>query len=62
MALDLEDPPIALHLVHQIELSELLSIVIARTTIAFRNAVECFFDMFAAARPSEFLALLTNHT
>jgi hypothetical protein len=62
MALDLEDPPIALHLAHQIELSESLSFVIARTTIAFRNAMERFFDMFAAARPSKFLTLLANHT
>jgi hypothetical protein len=47
--LDLEDQPTALHLGRRIELSELLSFIIARTTITFRNAVECFFDMFAAA-------------
>jgi hypothetical protein len=59
--LDLEDQQTALHLGRRIGLSGLLSFAIARTTIAFGNAMERFFNMFAAARPRKFLTLLTNH-
>jgi hypothetical protein len=47
--LDLKDQPTALHLGRQIGLFGLLSFAIARTTIAVSNAMERFFDMFAAA-------------
>jgi hypothetical protein len=59
--LDLADQRIPLLLAHQIGLFESLSFAVAGTTITFGHAMKSFFNVLTAARPSKFLALLTNH-